>query len=400
MLIIDQLDVPSLISLAETNQHFLILATDVVARKYSKTVIQIISPFYYNIEDHVHVKDDIITIQHFETAIKFIKHFGHLITNIQIMYHSIFRKSAAKLNRIINDCCSKTLIQIDVHSVQDDFFQDMTKPFEKVKTLSISGHFKDFGSDKLSFGDLFPSIRNLSLKDVQVSDTSIIDREFVHLEHLSMDIFKYDDNRRFTESDVRKIITNNSQIKGLVLAHCTRSVLRLVNELLPNLESLGLIYYTEYSFESHLEIVFQRLNSFTIEKSSHSLPKDVSFNRLKRFHTDCCPQECNRWIKLVQKSEKLKKLHVNNGLISDAHLLTLASGNLYLNEISFVCNGDVDDETIIRFVESNDNAIKIDISKNMPGLLTTLANIIRKNFANNWTINESEYTISLDKSKR
>lgn len=399
LLITDLLDVPSLISLAETNEHFFILVSDVVTRRYSKTVVQIISPFY-NIEDHVHEKDDTLTIQHFETAIKFIKLFGHLISHIQIKYDSIFRNSAKDLNQMINNCCSKTLVQIDVHSVQDDFFQDMIKPFEKVQTLSIGGHFKNLGSDKVHFGDLFPSLRNLSLKDVQVSDTSIIERKFMHLEHLSMHIFKYDDHRRFTESDLRKIITNNPQIKSLILVHCTRGSLNLVNELLPDLRSLGLVYYTEYIFEIHPEIVFQQLRSFSIEKSSHSLPKNISFKRLERFYTDSFPQECNRWIELVQKSKHLEKLHVKDGLISNDHLSRLASSNLYLNEISLVCNKDVNDEAIIQFVENNGNVVKIDISKNMPGLLTMVAETFRKDFANDWRINESEYKVSLDKSER
>lgn len=356
--LLESLDLDNLTSFAETNLHFSLLAADVFRRKHSMKVVKIINPFmvgYGNIVDYGHT----IYIQQFGTILRVLKYFGRSISHLVIEYNDendliMDNSSINVLSKFINTYCSSSLIHLQIRNYHATFFDEMTMPFKGVKHLSLHGRFKQLASSTLTFSKLFPALQNLSLKYMHIKNTNCIDQGFSSLTHLYVDIWHLHIPKHFNENDVERLLRKNQQIKSLKLSHSSRNFLKIVNEILPNLESLELdIYNPRRSNNDDEPIVFEHVKNFTISRSDVSAPSNIFFPKLEEFHTDISETKDDNWIDIVKENSHLIKLHVENGFVSDQQLKKLSVVSSNLTEVYFNLGTYVKYVTVCSFVKNN-----------------------------------------------
>lgn len=253
LLILEQLDLCDLILMADTNRQFYSLAVNVYIRKHFKNWVNILNPDSTKTKK-ISKYDDHMNIYNSDIALLFLKRFGHLISRLGITYTADYM-SRTEINRAINLYCSKTLIHLGIdmlRSFKDNhecFFKSMIKPFERLEVISINGRFKSLTSSNLSFAELFPAVRRLSLEYVLVLDKSSINCKMPNLEYLHMEISHYNLERppqRFLENDVVQFLKHNSHITSLTLGYCSRPFIKVACDILSKLESLELSHYSDF----------------------------------------------------------------------------------------------------------------------------------------------------------
>lgn len=400
-LIFEHLDLTDLISMAQTNEDFSALATDVFRRKFSKKLITIYNPNYlFPHVDFQHMGDTVL-IQHFDTILMVLKQFGHTIQKLSVEYTNTNLKTIeiAKISEFINLYCSDTLIEFKVFSFHREIFEKMSKPFTNVEVVSIRGEFKStLDSGNLRIEELFPAMRDLSLLVVLVQNAYCIHRNFPNLERLDVHIWEHKNKRRFTFDDIEVLLKMNRQIRSLSLSYCTRPFLKTVNQILPNLERLEIEnYHNEpYIVDDGLLIEFKNVKNFTNYIGAESVPTNISFSNLLEFYTYAYPRTCDKWIDLVKKSTTLKRIKVWNALVKNEQLEELSKINLSLDEIYIEINEGVTDETIINFIKANWKTKKIILSRReIPDSFKSVAKFIQENFESKWRITETKSNILL-----
>lgn len=92
------------------------------------------------------------------------------------------------------------------------------------------------------------------------------------------------------------------------------------------------------------------------------MPSDLSFANLIEFQTDTNPRSCSRWIEFVEKNKYLKKYEVVGHFLGNREVLRLAEANLNLVEVIFRCEGDVEFETIAKFIKNTNKLEKLQLT--------------------------------------
>lgn len=401
-IILGHLELTDLISLAETNNHCLMLAQHEYLHKYASKTVQIVDP-YRNGNDKFRYNGDYLYIYHYGFTLNFLKYFGSLISNLEIAYsqgHSFGPVDITEISKAINLHCAETLVKFTIKNFHGNFFDHMTKPFENLEELSIHGLFNKLGSLSLTMDSLFPVVRDLSLKYVRVSDRTCIYEVFSQLKHLYVDICRYDEFTRFSESDVEQMIERNPQIQELSLSFSSRELLSFVSRALPNLENLQLDRYSPIQGSNEgsndlQPIHFQHVNNYTVIDSTY-LPKNISFERLTEIYVRSLPGEIDDLIELITDNAHLKKFIVQEGYIDDEDLKKLTATYLNIDEISLVFSIVVKDASIVNFVRNNEHMRRIHFKRNICEFLNETAEILQEVLGDIWKITQLEYEIVLE----
>lgn len=318
-----------------------------------------------------------------------LKHFGTSISKLRVVYRSDEKESNTTLvreaNRQINLQCAKSLVEIDIDSYFESFFDEMTHPFERVENVTIYGQFKKLGNSNMTLAEVFPVMKRLVTSKLEIFDKSGIDQEYPHLEHLGVIIHYDDDPLRLTEADFIKILRKNPQIRSLKL-HCDNlAILQTVNELLPNLEILE---FSSYPSKSDViienDIDFKNVKILTLYPA-HKVMPDLRFEKLEELHSDAFPRSRNWGINFARKSKTLQRLYIDQGCLDTIDLERIISANFTLAEISLSLCLSCEAEHIVRFIENN-HQIKL---FRMNSWMKSSVQFIQKNLGNEWKTNST-----------
>lgn len=340
-------DVATLISLYETNKKLSSLVDYVMQQKLAKKSVKIVTPNTANSDQAE--KDDSITIDNFVVASKMLKYFGKYIMRMELDFPTTDNQTE-EIEELVNLHCSQTLFELIVRADNGDIFRSMTKPFQKVENILLKKHIKSLCNNVLNFNDLFPNLRSLNFVYVKVSDTRCIEQEFPHLEHLSIDVNQFETYEYFTVPVLERFMQKNTHLKSVSLQLVWPSVLKLVAENLPELESLEIVHYYETN-ETHENIQFEKVHTFKMKQSSFSAPSNVTFDELKELIIDGCPTYCHRWLQFIEKHPKLQRLTVIDRDLSTSDIIILANSRFNVNEISFHSNGNIDGDDIAYLIK-------------------------------------------------
>lgn len=392
LLILSELDIVSLISLAEVNERFLFLVKNILRRKFEKKlVIFVIPQLNGKIEQYIHEDIDYIKIQHLKVILKLLRHFGHLIQNLKIHYNYLPNNKVSHIYKFVNMYCSETLQQLHMINSYENLFNQLTKPFKKVENLTLRGKFDRLSTCELSFNEVFPAIRTMALDMVNVADMSWIDQKFPHLEHLKMFIWGNNETSEcFQESTAKTLIQNNPQIRSLMLRHATPIFLKFISNELPDLRALELHSFND-SNEGNLEIVFDKVTVFKMQHGLQSVPKNVTFHNLEEFQTDGFPKRCSKWFELIEHHKSLKRLNVIQRCLDDEDISKIASQNL--TEFSTGFDQNIKDVSILKFIGNSTNLKKIKIIKYFGNdcrkSFETIYEAMQQKFGSDWQIRDS-----------
>lgn len=396
LLVLDSLNLSTILSFHVHDDYYSQIAEDVFKRKYSHKIIKIVDPVLIGL-DEIPEEDDTVHIKQFGEILRVLKIFGHLITRLWIEYNQYraFGVDMAPIVKYVNLYCANTLIEFNVvmNSDYTEFFDEMTKSFEHVEQLSISGRFNKLTSSTLSFVEMFPSVRSLSLDYVQVLDKNGLDLKFLNLTHLNVEI----DNSRFTSEDIENILRANPKIQRLELGRGDLAILKVASEVLHDLESLELMNFFggHYSDDDNERIVFENVKYFSVDGN---IPEIVDFKNLTEFYLTSFLLSDGEWIDFVAQNTNLLKLSVNKCQINNSQLQRLTEMELNLVKISLFLNFSVEDKTIASFVRKSGHMKKINFNK--PFALKSAAELLRNEFGNEWNVtlcqSESESKVTLE----
>lgn len=284
-----------------------------------------------------------------------------------------------KINGLISTHCSDTLVQIDLTRFGSCPFDGFTKPFKKVENVDLHGTFTKMGNSNYTFNQLFPAVKRLTMPAIKFSNESAIAWRLPQLEQLEFMVSSNSNDMKMFEDLLKK----NPQIRSLKMGCNYEVFLPKVNELLPELENLELLYYFNDDIKTHVD--FKNVKILTMFRDRYIIGSpNMNFEKLTELHTNVRWHGYNWWTEFVNNSETLERLHLDKGCADLGVFNEITSMELNLREISLKPCDDIGENEVLEFVQNNGNTeIFHFLSHNS---LTSLAQILREKLAKEWTV--------------
>lgn len=380
LLIFDQLDFYTLLSLAEVNKPFSVLAADVYRRKYGNKMVEIRQAFSIDIKTIVEFENR-IQIENFDLISTIFKHFGSVISNVKINYQEAKGSRIKDILTLVNRN-SESLKQIRLELDNGNGLDGIEKPFLSVERVSIAGEYERLGNEQMNLNEMFPEMRRLSLKHSMVHNQTSMALKFPHLEEFHV---AFAHTKGSTENDIRKMIEQNPQIRSLSVHYSTLAFLEFISQHLPNLEHLELPYIlTQYSPGNHMH--FRHVKQLKIQTISEHFAVRATFEQLEKLELDSSLDVSSIWIEFIGRSNNLTKLNIIDAEISNRELAMLTNRVPNLIEISFTLGAGVEAETIETFLQRNIKLRNADLTCPIAQFSGAQFNILRNRIEKDWTI--------------
>lgn len=392
------MSLPSLFAFSQTNKNYNSVITSIVERRMAKNLITFNTTSQVDeMDNDVLETKDSITIQKSQFALTVLKKVGNFITNLEIRQCCNREYDDIQLiKKSIAQYCSDTLKQLQIinehenATLHSNFFSEFTKPLKNVENVSLRGQFGVLENSNLKFNDIFPGMRRLSLKSLDVLDMSWVNQTFHNLQDLYAEVWSFDNQNRLTEEAQGSLLINNPQIGSLVLKNARLKLLGMLSDRMPNLENLTLTSYTEFSFHSiDHQIHFDNVKYLKMQLGFRSVPKNLFLKNIEVFETDAFPNDCSRWIEFVDKHKHLRVLRFAYP-IKTGHIKQLAAIKPNLVEILLKMDENADFDSIARLIESSPKLEKVilDLPWRNP---EPLAKFLENRFKCNWIFSRIRY---------
>lgn len=401
-LIIEEMDMAAMISLACLNENLLILIQDTMRRKLSNKKLVFLSPYNFNdptySETNIYEDENRIHIRDKQLILNILTKFGDLITKLSVLHESrIFNYMAQDMFGLINCYCSDNLREFHIYE-EHDIFDAFKTPFKSVKRLELDGNFNRIDNSNHTFGELFPAMRELILNTVEIYNVSCLDDNYSKMEHLSTTLDEEVHNyywcagRPFNRSTFERFIENNLQIKSLRIDQCTPSLLRYVAEKLPQLQNLTLNRYKHVE-NDHLGANFQHVTKFEMRGSFYALPPFISFGDVEEFYTDGSTSD---WMRFIDEKKNLKRLFINH-LLSDSEIHYISTSNLSLVDVYFTCEEGVQVNNLIQLIENTKSLQNLAFVTPWTNVWQEAIDQLMNQFGNEWIITHIPLNIRLQR---
>lgn len=245
-------------------------------------------------------------------APKMLRLFGNLINDLDVQFPSSI------ISKYINKYASNSLKRLQIHSVNEETFKHFTKPLKRVKELLVSfDKYREIHIGHSSFNQLFPSLRQLALYQLDSIDSSSIVCKYPLLERLEISTETENEERIFEE-----ILSKNAQIKAININSLSKNICKAINTHVPSLENLtiesslsSVEYKTSFEHVKHLEYNDDQFVSSS-NLDTMSFPRLVSLQIVyTKEMFDQCPV-------FFRKHEHLSHLKIKNVEGSESHRLT------------------------------------------------------------------------------
>lgn len=388
LIILELLDLYSLLSVAHMNEQLSFLAANTFRRKFGDKMVVIGSStcpnhYYDDSGDDGSLEDidfgilskifnifdwkaqrkpkpriipemvygDVIEIKEFEISLTFLAHFGNTIKKLRIYYSYLSSNQSMVISQFINQFCAKYLVHFEVSHCNGNTLSHMTRPFERLESAYFAHQLDNMENSQLSLDRLFPNIRCLSLGFAKDLNERYIDCYLQHLEHFHfhMGFGENSHKAKALENKLERFIKNNNHIRSISLRNISYRFLKILNVLLPNCKNLTL--HTFY-FESQM-IRFEKVTKFVIRNGLGS-PENILFSNLDELSMNC-NEHCKKWITFFGRHSNLRSLHIMQSNIEDEMLRNMTTILTNLQEMSLsLSNGlSIRGESIIELMETH-----------------------------------------------
>lgn len=355
LIIFEFLPVYDLLLFAEINKKLKLLVERELKRRFLKKMLIFRAPYdSHELKDaRASLKEsyDLIQITRLPTIYMILRDFGHTIANLKILHFlATPEHEDQSIYQSINLYGSESLSQFHITNNGNDIFARVTKPFKTVERLSLHGRFKNVNNSEFGFEELFPWLRQLDLESVNIHELDISERKMAHLEYLTADIWNSN-----TSPAIKRLITNNPQIRSLTLLSVTPGLLQFVSERLPHLQYLEIGYFSEENVDvTNFRLDFKELKSFILcgTSSVYTIPSNIIFRDIEELEANAIGRDSARLIEISLKYKKnLEKLRLIVAL-NNEEILQLANAELNVVEMAFTCGKNCDKENVVKLIES------------------------------------------------
>lgn len=285
-----------------------------------------------------------VYILHATTAMKILRNFGHLITNLVVLplyykYNEYLEPGSKIINKYVNEYCSKSLKNLTLVNFKQNATMEWFKPFEQVETLFFQVGVLDTKS--MDLNKIFPRLRRLEFQGVTVTDQRFIEQHFPYLHEIIIDINLARLNRDLWKSNIQKFIQLNPQLRKLQLrTFGEQEFFTLLSQ--QNIEALGLEvqpgdFFSEPGNDSlahfphvkKLELIFPWYQEYKIEHLPFDF-ENIEELTMNWFHDVSLTDE---WIDFVIKHKNIRKLVLQTSQPRDNHWAMMLNQLPHLNEL-------------------------------------------------------------------
>lgn len=206
-------------------------------------------------------KDNSNNEHEFNTMLNTLEMFGHLMTRLQLNYYYFNEKQIEIVNRYLNKYVANSLIEIVLNNCGNGKY--LTGTFKRVECVHLLfGNVTD-----MKLNEIFPVVNCLDLKYMQF--TSKIDYQLPHLVemHIECELVCHDANATELERRLRL----NPQLRRLWIFTANLNTLKMISEIVPQIEYLELrgIHGDSQMFDE--DIQFSNIKNFTIPSVQRSI---------------------------------------------------------------------------------------------------------------------------------
>lgn len=362
--------------------------------KFAKKSLVLGSPYHHETILHPEHYDceteDRIEFSYLSVVLTVLSRFGHLISEIMILnYYDLYQiDDSKKVFDLVNAHCYKSLTQLHVLSKNSTAFDEFKRPFERVEHLRLEGSFLTLDNANVSFSEMFPSLRFLSLMAIAPENASVFNQTIPNLEALQINNGNF-----YRTGSIRKLFENNPHIRDLAIQSVNADLLEYVADGLHQLEYLELIEYEDGNMVGST-LHFEQLKSLKMERSRCSLPSNAVFRDLEAFEIDDSARMCTRWIHLVENQSNLKRLRAVRPL--DNHAIErLTNSNMSLIEMMIECEESVEFENVIRMIDNANKLELIYVYIKHDEVRQSTFDVLRKRFKHDWKVVNINHVVIL-----
>lgn len=275
----------------------------------------------------------------FETILNVLKYFGQHITKLKIHFSRFTTQDQHKsLSEHISKYCAASLKEIYFHLCYTPYYilEGLEGPFPNVESVLFDDATFRI---RTNFSAIFPAIRSLDVGSVTLPAEDL-QEHFPNLKQLK--IPKYNLNHASQYDSLERTLRLNPQLKHLSIVDCQYNILRMVNDIRPDLESLdiGVLYLSEND-NMTIPLRFsnmKKLNIFFLK----GLP-DEDIQRIPLEFGNLAEIEilhnADYWINVLMNNTNLKKM-ITKAPLNEEHLDRIADGLTKLEEFSMNCYQD------------------------------------------------------------
>lgn len=200
---------------------------------------------------------------------------GNMITGLIINFIDIDLNQGNEIMKFINAEASKWLTLVFLDNCTLNVFDELSNEFNKVVILAFSrSETADFEfKDDQRLSKIFPNLKKLAIKEIKVSDWSLLDDQ-TKLTELVL-------RPNGAEEKIIQCFKRNPLLNGLQIHEINQSLLKQINENIPKLKVLKLINL-HGNFDGD-PIHFVTVDALAIENSS-IIPENIFFDHLRILH--------------------------------------------------------------------------------------------------------------------
>lgn len=382
LLILEELSLARLASIAETSKRFQSLAQQVFRRQFAKRTFIFHTPYFIDANTMTGAEltentgDGNVKIKHLPSISRILRNFGHLITKLSIINDFTISKSIArKIFHLVNLYCAESLTHFTIKNYWNNVFADVHLPFVRTEFLSLDGSFKSLRSANATLGQMFPMLRFLDLGSTNIDDMNMYDQKMPLLQHLTWNGGKSD--------ALRTIFKNHPHIQSLNLTSADSHLVEMAARELMQLQYLTINNYMTYNAN---DIEFKHLKSFTLSGYFGTFPTNFLFGGLEELEVVSEQHDSKQTIEFALRNrDTLKKLRLVVSL-RDSEILHLANASLSLLEMDIACGLDVQCESLVKLVENSKHLIELTLNVEAEHLRHDVFETLRAGFANKWTV--------------
>lgn len=284
------------------NQDLSDLAVEVLRKRFAK------HQFVIDGSEILEESNKMIRLHKIDNLLYTLKLFGQYMSSLSVYYYYFDMKYANIVNRLINECSSKSLVSLNLYVCNEDCLNGMTLPFEEVQELTFAVKSSVMNDDIRPFNVLFPKLRRLSLQNFVAPNGSHADCELPHLEHLYLFW-----RREFPVfgSSFEKVILRNSHLRSLQTYYVPGEFLSWVGENLPHLEILELYTLNLHQF-AMVDLETPKIVFPTVKKliARDAELGSLRFPQLQELEISCDKKTFHDCIEFLQSHSFIRRFYL------------------------------------------------------------------------------------------
>lgn len=359
---LEELELCDLVEVVQTKKIFSQLAEDVFKRRYSTKIFDISGGFGVIPKKSVSVTHSHVYIENAEAAISVLCAFGFLIQRLSLNLSYLTVDERNKVGRFIENHMSESLNRVDYYGFDKDVLWVFTKPLKSVEIVNIQGKFKSSSPGTMQLNELFPSLRQLSLSNIDVFDPIVFDIQFPQLERFKISLLRstaelspYDSIRNFKLA-VTNFLKNNPTIKSLTFKDChSLEFMKMASDYLPNLEEITANFVALDEFEGE-EMQFQNVKKVDFSWTSYNMTGMMLFDKLEDLKLSCLAREC---IEFAKQYKHVTKLDMFGKSFNDQDILAIGDILPNLVELNLGSDGYIEADPLIQMIDTCQHLEKV-----------------------------------------